>query len=186
MAEPGGGLQLLPETRRRVEIKGKKKRGSIFLGVFLIILVVAGYVAADFYLTSLNDELGVLDEQVSGIEQRRDKDAESDVKTLNSQLALIGNLLDGHVFWTEGFDRMEDLTVPQLRFVSMNADAAKGEIAARVQATSYSELAKQISSYFADDAIESVDVSGITLLGTGQVEASLLIKFNKSKFLHNI
>ena len=92
MAEPGG-LQLLPETRRHVEIKGQKKRGSIFLGVFLIILVTAGYIAADFYLTSLNDELAGLNNQVLDIDERRDKEMEREIAILNSQLALIGSLL---------------------------------------------------------------------------------------------
>jgi len=185
MAEPGG-LQLLPETRRRVEIKGQKKRGSIFLGIFLLIVVVAGYVAADFYLTSVEDELASLDEQVMGIEARRDKDAEHDVMTLNSQLSLIGNLLEDHIFWTEGFDTIEDLTVPRLSFISLTADSSKDEIAARVRAANHSELAKQVASFFADEAIKDVSVSGITLSPSGQVEASLLITFDKNKFLHNL
>lgn len=185
MAEPGG-LQLLPETRRHVEIKGQKKRGSIFLGIFLLIVVVAGYVAADFYLTSVEDELASLDEQVMGIDKRRDKDAEHEIRTLNSQLTLIGSLLDGHIFWTEGFDIIEDRTIPRLSFISLTADATKEEIAAKVRAANHSELAKQVASYFADEAIKDVSVSGITLRPDGQVEASLLITFDKNKFLYNL
>jgi len=185
MAEPGG-LQLLPETRRRVEIKGRKKRGSIFLGIFLVILVTAGYIAADFYLTSLNNELADLDNQVLDIDKRRDKEMEREIATLNSQLSLIGSLLDNHVFWTGGFDILEDSTVPQLRFVSLNADVVKEEISAKVRTVNHSELAKQVAAYFAEDSIKGVDVSGISLLSSGQIEASLLIKFDKSKFLHNL
>ncbi len=185
MAEPGG-LQLLPETRRRVEIKGQKKRGSIFLGILLLIIVTAGYIAADFYLTSVEDELASIDNQVTDIDNRRDKDAEREVRTLNSQLALIGNLLDNHVFWTEGFDTLEDRTVPRLSFISITADGSKDEIAARVTAGSHSDLAKQVASYFADEAIKDVSVSGISLSPGGQVEASLLIIFDRAKFLHNL
>ena len=182
MAEPGG-LQLLPETRRHVEIKGRKKRGTIFLGIFLILLVVAGYVAADLYLTSVQDELAALDSQVMGIESRRDRDTEREIMTLNSQLTLINSLLNGHIFWTQGFDTIEDQTVARLSFISLSADVAKEEISAKIQAADHSVLAKQIASYFADDAIEDVSVSGISTTFGGQVEASLLIKFNKNKFL---
>lgn len=185
MAE-SGGLQLLPESRRRVGIKGKKKRGSIVLGIFLVVIIAGAYIAADFYLTSLNDELAGLDGQVLAIEQRRDKEAERDIRILNSQLSLIGSLLGRHIFWTKGFDKIERLTVPQLEYLSLNADAEKGEITARVQAPSYSELAKQISAYFADETINGVDASGIVLLANGGIGANLLIKFDKSNFLYNL
>jgi hypothetical protein len=178
-----GGLQLLPEARRRVEIKGQKKRGSVILGIILIVLVVAAYIAADFYLTSVNDELAGLDEKVLGINKRRDKEVEKEVRTLNSQLSLISNLLDNHIFWTKGFDRLESLTVPQLKYISLKANVDQGEISARVSAASFSELAKQISSYFADENFESVDTGDISLRPDGQVEASLLIKFNPDGFI---
>ncbi len=185
MAEPGG-LQLLPESRRRVEIKGKKKKGSIVLGVFLIVIVAGTYIAADFYLTSLNDKLAGLDSQVLGIEQRRDKEAERDIKILDSQLSLIGNLLNSHIFWTKGFDKIERLTIPRLKYLSLSADVRKSEITAKVQTSSYSEMAKQISAYFADEFINEVDASKISLLANGEVEANLLIKFDKNRFLYNL
>ena len=173
----------MPEARRHVEIKGQKKRGSIFLGIVLVVLAVAAFIAADFYLTSVNDELAGLDEQVLGINKRRDKEAEKEVRTLNSQLSLIGNLLDNHIFWTKGFDKLEDLTVPQLKYISLKANVDHGEITARVNATSFSELAKQISSYFADENFESVDAKDISLRPNGQIEATLLIKFNPDNFI---
>ncbi len=185
MAE-SGGLQLLPEKRRRVDIKGRKKRGSIVLGIFLVAIVVGVYVAAGFYLSSLNDELAGLDNQVLGIEQRRDKEAERDINILSSQLSLIGGLLNSHVFWTKGFDKIERLTISRLEYISLSVDTNKGEITAKVQAASYSDLAKQISAYFADETINEVDASGISLLSDGRVVANFLIKFDKDKFLYNL
>lgn len=178
-----GGLQLLPETRRRVEIKREGENRPVVMGVILFVAVVAIYVAADFYLASVRDELAGLDNQVTAIEEKRDKNAEEDIRTLTKQLSLVGDLLDNHIFWSNGFDKLEGLTLPQLRFVNMSGDVSREQIDVRVQTAGYANLAKQIAAYLSDGSIVDVTIGNTTTLPSGTVDANLSVKFDLSDFL---
>lgn len=178
-----GGLQLLPETRHKVAVKREGENKMLIWGVIVLVLVVGGFVGANFYLTSLEEDLGVLDSQYLDIENQRDKAAEAQISTLNKQLSLINNLLDNHVFWSNGFSKFEELTIPAVRFRTLNGTSETERIDFKVTSVNYTDIAKQISAYLTDDSILDVSINNTTALPSGQVDTDLSINFDALNFL---
>jgi len=178
-----GGLQLLPETRHKVEVRREGENKMLVWGVIVLILVVGGFVGANFYLTTLEEDLGVLDNQYMGIENQRDKDAEIQITTLNKQLSLINNLLDNHVFWSNGFNKFEQLTLPSLRFKSLTGSSDAEKIDFKVTTRTYTDIAKQIAAYLTDESIIDVNINGTSALPNGQIDTDLSINFDSINFL---
>lgn len=179
-----GGLQLLPESRKKVEIKREGENKLLILGVAILILIIAAFVASNFYLTSLSNELAVLDSQYLDIENQRDDEAEENIMTINRQLSLISSLLDNHIFWSQGFEKFEKLTLPELRFKSLVGVSGGEKIDFKINTLNYTNIAKQVSAYLSDSAVLDVDINNTTVLPNGTVDADLSIKFDQVDFLN--
>lgn len=155
----------------------------LIMGVIALILIVGAYLASNFYLTSLRDELAVADNQYLNIDDQRDKNAEEEINILNRQLGLINGLLDNHVFWSTGFNKLETLTLTTLRFKSLVGTSDAGRIDFQVTTNNYTDIARQIAAYLSDDSIIDVNISNTSVLANGQIDSDLSVEFDSIDFL---
>ncbi len=178
-----GGLQLLPEKRRRVEVQTKGDMGLLIFGVVLLISVVAGYFLLNTMVMDARSELASLDSQYMDINNERDRSAEDRILTLSRQLGLINRLLDSHIYWSQGLDKLERLTLPEIRYVNLNGDLIANTVTFTINSTSYTNLAKQISAYLSDNSILDVNLFNTTSLPNGLFTSNLNIIFDPVTFL---
>lgn len=177
------GLQLLPETRRKIEVKVPGENRLIYTGIIILVLVLAVSGWLYFYKNNLESQMADLDVQIANLEKQRDKNAESNLSTLNKQLSLISTLLDSHVVWSKALGKVESLLQPQVQFLSFSAAVVDNRFDFRALATNYTVVARQIAAFSSDDSIKDISLTDVHVLTSGKLEFSLKLGFDKSKFL---
>jgi hypothetical protein len=178
-----GGIQLLPETRKRIEIKTPGENRLIVIGAVIFAVVASIFFACKLYAQTLNDKLATFDKQLIDIEQKRDKDAEKMLITYNKQAALMSELLKNHIFWSRAFDKLERMTQGEIRLKSFSGSSSKGSFMVAAQAPSYSAIARQVASSLSDKGVQDVIMGGIKVGNLGVLDFSAEIMFKKEDFL---
>lgn len=178
-----GGLQLLPETRKKIEIITPGENRLITIGG--VIFAIAAVLAAGlyFYQGTLENKLASLDAEIVSLEQQRNKQAEQNILVFNKQASMLSNLLNEHAYWTTAFSRIEGLTQAQVQFDSVTATLADNKINLKAMAANYTTIARQIAAFLSDESIKDINLNKVNTLTNGRLEFTMQIVFDKSKFL---
>ena len=177
------GLQLLPETRRKIDVNVPGENRLIYAGITLLVLMFVLVGGLYFYKSGLEDTKNQLDARILKLEDSRDKKVESNLLTLNKQLALISTLLDSHTLWSKALGKIESLLQPQVQFLSFSAAMSDNRFEFKALATNYTVVAKQIAALVSDDSIKDVALTNVHVLTSGKLEFSIKIEFDKNKLL---
>ena len=177
------GLQLLPETRRKIEIITPGENRMLIIGavVFAVAAVLAG--GLYFYKNSLENKLVSLDAEMVALEQQRNKQAEQNILVFNKQVSMLSELLNKHAYWTTGFSKIEGLAQNQIQFDNFTATAADNRIDFKATAANYTTIARQIAAFVSDESIKDVNLNKVNTLTNGRLEFTMQILFDRSKFL---
>lgn len=178
-----GGLQLLPETRKKLEIKVPGVNRPLYFAFTLLIIIIVIFALLIFYTNSLNNRIVSLDQEINSIESKRDKEAEKRILTVHSQLNNVNQVVNSHLFWSKGFGRIESLVIPQIRFDTISANFNERKFDFIALAPNYTTVARQIAAFFTDDALIDVSLNKITVLPTGFLNFNMRLNFDPEKFL---
>jgi len=178
-----GGLQLLPETRKKIDIITPGENRLIAIGgiIFAIVAVLAG--GMYFYQNTLENKLTSLDTEVVSLEEQRNKQAEQNILVFNKQISMLSDILNKHAYWTTAFSKIEGLTQSQVQFNSVTATLANNKIDLKATAANYTTIARQIAAFLSDESITDINLNRVNTLTNGQLEFTMQIIFDRSKFL---
>ena len=178
-----GGLQLLPETRKKIEITTPGENRLITAGgvILLITLVFAGTLY--FYMKSLENKLEVLDTEIVALEQRRNKQSEQNILIFNKQVSMLSNILNSHAYWTTAFSKIEGLLQNQIQLNNMTTSLSDSKIDFGATAANYTTIARQIAAFLSDESVKDVALNRVNTLTNGQLEFNMQIIFDRTKFL---
>lgn len=174
---------MLPESRRKIDIKTPGENRWIYAGVAALVLVFSVAAGLAYYRGGLQDKLAGLDANLINLDKQRDSKVEENLLILSKQLSLTTNLLNNHTFWSKALAKVESLTQPQVQFASFNATELAGTFDIKAFTVNYTSLAKQIASYVADDSIKDIDLSEVHVLTNGRLDFTLRVTFDKNKFI---
>ena len=177
------GLQLLPETRRKIEVKVPGENRLIYAGITILVLMLILTGGLYVYRGTLEDKKIGLDKQITNLEKDRDKKVETNLLTLSKQLSLISTLLDSHIVWSKALSKVENLLQPQVQFLSFAAAVSDNRFEFKALATNYTVVARQIAAFVSDDSIKDISLTNVHVLTSGKLEFSIKIEFDKTKFL---
>ncbi len=174
--------------------KGKGISQALFskwgiLGIVLVVLSLAVYGGLVFYNKSLKQDLIPLKDRVEELNQQRDKQFEERVKTLDNSLKDLKIILENHIYWSNLFSIISQLTVPQVSFSTLNSNTKSKDnyvsISVAGKTTGYTYLAKQIRSFEQSQLISNVKVGGISLGTAGGIEFLMTINFKEDILTQN-
>ncbi len=177
------GLQLLPETRRKIEVKVPGENRFLYMGTTVLVLMLVLTGGLYYYKSTLENQKTELDEQIVNLEKNRDKNVEANLLTLSKQLSLISTLLDSHVVWSKALGKVENLLQPQVQFLSFSAAVLDNRFEFKALATNYTVVARQIAAFVSDDSIKDITLTNVHVLTTGKLEFSIKLEFDKTKFI---
>ncbi len=177
------GLQLLPETRRKIEVKIPGENRLIYAGTAILVLMLVLVGGLYFYKGILEDKKTGLDAEIVNLEKARDKKVETNLLTLSKQLSLLSTLLDSHIVWSKALGKVEGLLQPQVQFLTFSAAVLDNRFEFKALATNYTVVARQIAALVSDDSIKDLALTNVHVLTTGKLEFSLKLEFDKTKFL---
>ena len=177
-------LQLLPEARRKIEVKIPGENRFIYSGIAILVLVLVLSGSLYFYKNTLEDTKASLDTEITSLEKDRDKKVETNLLTLSRQLSLISTLLDSHIAWSRALSKIEGLLQPQVQFLSFAAAVSDNKFEFKALANNYTVVARQIAAFVSDDSIKDVALTNVHVLTSGKLEFSIKMEFDKTKFLN--
>ena len=177
------GLQLLPETRKKIEIRVPGENRLVYTGITVLILVFVLVGGLYFYKKSLENQKTELDAEIVRLDKDRNKDIETNLLTLNKQLSLLSTLLDSHILWSKALNKIENLLQPQVQFLSFSAAVIDNRFEFKALAANYTVVARQIASFVSDDSIKDIALTDVHVLTSGQLEFGIKLEFDKTKFL---
>lgn len=144
------------------------ERGSsilLYLSIGLFFLVGAAFGG----LLLLNRAQKESHVTLLGEVNKKEEDLKSDILRqiflLEGRLKGLRTLLSAHIFPSNVIKLLERDTLPQVRFLNFNFDAASGRLDMTGEAASYSVLARQINVFERDPQIEQVEFGGLSILG---------------------
>lgn len=180
-----GGLQLLPENRKRIDIKIPGENRMIFIGIGLIVVILAVYGVLWFYGQNLSSKISQQDKTLQSQQDKRDNKTEQSLLTISRQLALTNQIIKDHIYWSLGFSRIETAIQDGIQFKSLSAKLGEKNLNIRALATNYTTIAKQISAFNSDASIKDVTLDNASTLTTGKIDFSSKVTFDPEKFLKN-
>jgi len=177
------GLQLLPETRKKLKIAIPGQNRLLVLSLIFLALILALYGGLLVYKNKLSGELNRVEEQLVAVEKSRSKSDEEKLLRLKDQLSLVKPLIDSHISWSDGLARIQNLVNPQVQFESLNVNTTRGEYSFRAFGANYAAVAKQIAAFYTDEAIKDVSLGKVLGLPTGRVDFSIQLSLDVGKLL---
>ncbi|MEK7582254.1 MAG: hypothetical protein AAB452_00105 [Patescibacteria group bacterium] len=180
-----GGIQLLPETRKKIEVKIPGENKMLYIGAGFLIAVLVLFGVAKAMTSKLEAQITEQNVSLRNFENNRDKEAEKKLLALSKQSASISSFLTNHIFWTIALGKIERALQQQVKVVSMNATVSTHTVTLNAVAPSYTVIARQMASLVADDGVTNVDISGAKSTNAGSYEFNITLQFDESKFLRN-
>jgi len=180
-----GGLQLLPETRKKIDIKIPGENRLILIGIGLVVLVLLFVGGLWMYSNNLTDQISAADKQLADLEAQRDKKVEQNLVTLSKQIVLTSQILEDHVYWSTGFSKIESALQSNVQFKSLSAVLGEKSIRVRALSDNYTTIARQLAAFVADNSVKDVSLDGVSTLTSGKLDFNIKIKFDETKFLKN-
>ncbi|MBI2676791.1 MAG: hypothetical protein HYX21_02490 [Candidatus Yanofskybacteria bacterium] len=178
-----GLIQLLPETRRKLEIKLPGENRPVYLATGFLVLVFLVFGGLKIYSSSLKNNLKSLDQEAVALETSRDRAFESELLVLNKRFALSSGLINEHIIWSGALSKLQNLMPKQSQMDTFFADSQAGKIELKGRAVSYTVIAQQIASFLTDEAVADIELNKINSLSSGVLEYDMKIVFDKNKFL---
>lgn len=180
-----GGIQLLPDTKRKIEYNAPGRNRLLILSFLFAGLLALVYGGLLFYKGYIKDDLDGINDQLVTLERSRDKNYEDRLINLKKNLAVVMPLLKNHIFWSSGLVKIQNLIVPQVQFDSLSVSLEKKEYSFKAFASSYADVAKQIAAFNADSNVTDLTIGRITSNSNGRVDFSIVLKLNTDTLLKN-
>lgn len=177
-----GGLQLLPETRKRIDVSQPGENRYIIIGGVMIVAILAAFFALNGYAQSQEDTLAEINNSLLALEQGRDKNIEADVIAIKTQTGLLSRLLGEHIFVTKAMVHIGNVIQTQVQAHSVKISTTGGTVVINAVAPNYATVAHQMVALTSDDGITDIVLSGLkNNPGTG-VEFEINLKLVPDKF----
>lgn len=178
-----GGLQLLPNTRKRIDYSAPGQNRLLLLSFVFVVLVVGAYFALSYYKEKITSELNVINEDIVKNEEARSKTDEDNFLKLKNSLSAVEPLLKKHNFWSSAVTHLQSKIHPEVQFSSLSMNSNKDEIVFKAQASSYTTVARQIAAFYSDSSITEVVIGKIIAMPDGRAEFSIQLKFDPAKLI---
>lgn len=178
-----GGIQLLSETRRKLDLSTPGENKIMTIGLIVLVVVFIIYGGLYWYRGHLTNNLTNLDATLTSLEEQRNKKTEQSLSIFQKQTQLISQMLRSHLYWTEGFAKIESLLQNQIQFETFTASSTEGVLNFKALAANYTVIAKQIAAFSSSDAVEDVTLNNVNTLTNGKLQFNMNIKFKPESFL---
>ena len=177
-------VNLIPEGTYL--LSNKRIVGIIFqMAALAVVVLIIAYAALIFYGSSLKDQEKSLDTQLAQKESelKNYQGAETAAVIRQTKLETLGGLLSGHIYWTKFFRDLEVLTIPEVYYQTIIANA-NGTVSLAANATDYTAVSRQfIVLQQAADVFKNVEIGSLSgNAETGSVGFNILLELQDNLF----
>lgn len=180
---PQNGIQLLPESRKEIEVKIPGENRLFFLGSILLAIVFVLYGGLSLYTSSFQTKIDELDSELKVLDGKRDKAAEQLILLAKDQFTTVEDIINNHIIWSHVLRKFQTKTSPQFQFKVMKGSFAENKVDIEAEAANYTVVARQISSYLSEELVKDVRLSEVKLLPSGRLSVNMRIIFDQKDIL---
>lgn len=180
---PQNGIQLLPESRKEIEVKIPGENRLLFLGSAVLIIVVVLFVGLNLYVSSFQAKIDSLDSELKILDSQRDKPAEQLILLAKDQFTAVEGIVSNHIVWSHILRKFQIKTSPQFQFKVMKGSFAENKADIEAEAANYTVIARQISSYLSEEIVKDIKLNEIKLLPSGRISVNMRIIFDQKDIL---
>jgi hypothetical protein len=134
---------------------------SLLAGLFLLAL---GFLAVNLYQQKINQQQGILSNKLAAgeLQYQQLKVKETEIKQFIEQIAAVSAVLDRHVYWSNFFKELEQITLPEVYFSSITF-SLDGYATLSSISDSYPSVARQWKVYenAVGDVLKEFAISGL-------------------------
>lgn len=164
----------------------KGSRALILFSALVFFGALSGWGGLYFYKTQLQKETNENKAKVEEIKNTSLKDKQDEIEKIKEASEKLNNLkgvLDGHIYASNVFAAIENLTLKTVYFNELDLDSKKAALELKGVADSYDTFAKQFSHLKNQtETIKKIDVESVSLSKEG-VEFSFIMDLNKALLL---
>lgn len=164
---------------------GIDKKQLVIYSLLLLIIVIFVCFGLWGYKIYLARDMENSIKEIENLQSQRDLELEVNFSKLKTDIENFKKILEVHVYPSQIFKMLEELTIPQVRFTNFNADLADSKLILEAEAVDYSALASQIVVFEEDPRIKNVGLSEVDLDISGRVSSNLEIEIDPA-FLRSV
>ncbi len=176
------GLQLLPGTKKRLGIKVPGENRFLYIGSAILGAAIVASLWFNFSTQNLKNELKSVDDQISATDQKRNKQAEANIRLIQHQLDLTSNLINEHYYFSQSLLKISSLMQEQVQLANISINQV-GKISFGGFAGGYAIIAKQVAAFLADDSVKDLTIGKMKSQTDGTIEFGMDILFDEAKLL---
>lgn len=165
-----GGVQLLPQARKRVAPARRGPGRMVYMGLAIAAIVLVANITLDAFGTSVEEKIAALDGQMRTQENQRDKDREDELEQVQKQSLQMTQLLSNHLYWSQAFGRIEELMQSGVTLQKIDADASDGKIEFIAISPNFATVARQLASFNVGDGFNDVTLNNAQTDADGGIE----------------
>jgi len=150
----------------------------LVLTIGFLLLVILIYFGLTGYKNNLIEERGDLEERLIELTNQRDLGMEANFIELKTGIEDLRKVLENRLYSSKLFEFLEEITLPQVQFTSLEADLSQAKLNLKAEAVDYLTLAKQVVAFEQDSRIEKVDLSEVNLETSGRIVSDLRVELN--------
>ncbi|TSC74038.1 MAG: hypothetical protein G01um101444_398 [Parcubacteria group bacterium Gr01-1014_44] len=185
MSNQGGIISLLPESRRKLEINIPGENRPLYYGAGVVLLVVLLFAGMKIYAGYLVGQLAEIDNEISAVENQRDKKFEQELLLLQKQFSLVGDVLKNHPIWSNVLSQVQGLTPSQVQIENLAGVINESKLEIKGRALNYTVIARQMAALLSNPAIVDLYLDKVSTFSTGALEYNMRVFFDKESFLLN-
>lgn len=176
-ADIASSIQLLPETRTDITVAVPGENRWLIYGIVLFAVVGLVYGALFTYARGFPDKISAVDQDFKKLDESRNGEAETQLLLLKDQLAVVGKVLDEHLIWSSLLAKMQNKTSPQVKYNLLAMAYADNILNIEGEAANYTVIAKQLSSYYAEESVADVRLNESSLMNNGHISFKMQVQF---------
>ena len=168
-----------------------KKRGlglrvifSKVMGIVLVLLILGLLIYGGLliYKKGLTKQVTDSKQAIDKLESRRNQNSENSIYVVDQKLSAVESLFKNHFYWSKLFTKIEELVVADVSFSEMKTTFIdnKMNLTLSGNAKTYTGLARQMVSFKEDKLFEKIDLTGLKLNESNELDFTLSLLVSKS------
>ena len=159
----------------------KKSKIALIISIILVVLTGLAYGGLfyyqEYFLKVQKDDLQA---QIDKVNSQRDFEFEKEFKDMGAFYESIKSLEKNHVYATRLFEALEELTLPKVQYLRLEANFISGKVSLPALAADFDSTYKQIFVLKEDSRIREVSSSGSSRDSNNQISFNLNLSFDQN------
>lgn len=175
-------ISFIPQKENKIIYRGQGPGVIIFFSGIMFTISILAFGGTFLYKNFTEKQVDDLESSLNRAKSAFDVSFISELDIISSKIDIGKKLFNEHGYLSGLFAFLENNTLKNVAFTSLDYDAEENKVNLNGRAKSYSSLASQADAFKQDVNVEAVNISKLSLREGGFIDFSVEIEFIPSFF----